>query len=306
MKLILTFILTSSLFVLASSAHASPLSFSVSPAIIEITADSPNDIKKPIQIINEAEETQSFDIKLIPFVPKKAPLNIGEVEFLNIELPIKNFVTIEDESSLTPINELMLRPREQRNLLLHLSIPIDQEQEDSYFSVVFLSKKQSALEEGTNAGTRAYSNIRGGVGVNILLSIGKKEKTDLQVVEFRTAKFIQNGPLAINVKFKNDSKHFIKAGGKIMVTNMFGQKIAILGVPFLNILARSSRSYPPIVFPETFLLGPYTAQLQFNDSPIVLAKTTFYAFPIKQVLLIGLIVIILLVVKKRIEKRFSR
>lgn len=303
---LLLLIASSYLLVAINKALAAPLSFSISPSTFEIEAQSLDEVKTQFQINNETDKILSLDIKLIPFVPKK---DSNKVEFLNLDLPIKEFVVIEDKD--VPLKNLTLQPQETRNLTLHLFIPKIHEPNDYYFSIVFLSNPEQPKAIAINEGElRAYSAISGGIAANVLLAIKEKREEPARVTisEFSTSKFLQSGPAIFSLKIKNEGKHFIKPEGKIILTNFLGQTI-ILDLPSQTILAGENRLYPPIITANAFLLGPYSAQLEF-DSPINPTvdgvKTNFYAFPFKQFLLGILIIILLLKFKKRIKLKLSK
>lgn len=287
---------------------AAPLSLSISPPIIEIIAEAPADIKALIKLTNEANEPVSLKIKFIPFIPQG---ETGEVEFLNLELPIQNLLNVVDEKTLLPLTDLTLRPKESKNLSLHLSLPGEFEPADNYFSVVFLSRGPQSESKPLKETIEAYSEILAGVATNVLLSIRNRNYQDdvraLKIIEFSSPRFLQNGPVSFQVRLKNEGQHFLKPEGKILITNMFGQKIGQLDLPPGNILANSTRAYPRVIFPETFLLGPYLAELKIDSRGVeTTAKTTFYAFPAKQFFGGMLLVVIVLITTSRIKKRLGR
>lgn len=287
---------------------AAPLSLSVSPPLLEITAQPPDEIKAPIQLTNQGEEPVLLEIKLFPFVAKG---ETGEVEFLNIELPIKNLVTIEEEKAQIPLSQMTLRPKESKTLNLRILLTQDQEAADYYFSIVFLSKAEATSATSKTPADQtiqASSLISSGIAVNVLLSIGEKPSSqNLQVLEFTSPKFLQSGPVSFKVRVGNEGQHFVKPTGKILITNMFGQKIGLLDLPTENILANSVRSYSPIIFSEKLLLGPYTAEFKIDPAKGgVTARTTFYAFPVKQFFGGIALIIVALIIRKRVRRRLGR
>ena len=116
---------------------------------------------------------------------------------------------------------------------------------------------------------------------------------------------------------------------------MFGQTIGKIDLLPVNILSNSVRripdslqspaanqkdyanikdiveknQYPVAVWPERFLLGPYTATLNLNltgNGPVFIRKINFFAFPIEYIigiiLIIGIVVFIALRVKTGINR----
>lgn len=284
--------------------YAQELSFSLSPQLVELAPEIPGPLLTPIMLINNSEQKQLFTIKIIPF---EADGNSGQVSFLNIELPIKDNVAVLDND--IPITQITLRPKESKILTLYILAPENPQDGDYYFSVVFLPKIDGPtdIKRGDDQ-IQAYSKIRAGLATNVLLSLGKakNQQPHLKIVKLATENFIEHGPLPITVEIANQGKHFAKVDGQILITNLFGEVIAKLEIPAQNILAQSSRLYPTVVLADKFLIGSYSIKLNLDLPAQGNRHTTFFALPYQRFFGIAIAVIVLLLIKKRVDKRIRR
>lgn len=276
------------------------LSLSVSPPNIELVASSPDNISVPIQITNENKEQIALEIEFMPF-----SIVEEEIEFLNIELPIKHLVAVLDND--VPTNKLNLLPGQSKNLTLALVIPPNEEPRDYYFSIAFISSKLAIPQEKENE-IRAKSFIRGGVAINVLLSIassareaqslGRRIKTEL----FGPS-FVQEGPVELTFKVKNEGIHFTGVSGSVIVTGMGGLTTSKIDIPPQTVLAGMTRDFPLTFNGSDFLLGPYQATLKIYN---IEAKHSFFILPFKKIFGMIIITVISFITIKRVRARVSK
>ena len=179
------------------------------------------------------------------------------------------------------------------------------------------------------------STALGGIATNVLLSIGPKTKTTGAIEDFSTSLFQPEGPVAFSVKIKNTSSHFIYPKAQILITNMFGQTIGKIELLPVNVLSNSIRSLPSreqfvfeaqkqagqldektleklltkdsdmlAIWPEKFLLGPYTATLTvaFSDEgPLYTRSILFIGVPIYIIAGFIIALLLLLAIRTRLK-----
>ncbi len=283
-------------------ASAAPLSLSLDPPIMEISALPPSATTSTLSIQNKGDSSVQLQIQLKSF---KASLENGELEYLNSQDPfIAKHIQILDSG--VPVEGITLGPRQQKNLILNINIPREanisarppatssnQSQtnqagvagevgRDYYFSIIFVS-------QGTADPTSTNSSNQLGIAANVLLSVGSKGIPDGIIEEFSAGHFYESGPVPFTIRIKNKSTHFIKPKGEISIKNMFGQTIGNLDLMNVNILSDSIRAipntiymqelrsrdnpnskakadldfqHPKVLWRENFLLGFYTATLK--------------------------------------------
>jgi hypothetical protein len=297
-------------------AHAQGVSLGISPTVIQIDAKPPASITTPITIENNGDTPLTLQILFKGFT--SSPKQDGHVEYYPEKDP-RSSPEIFEKMQITendhPRSSITLAPGEKKALGFHIGIPKNEPLADYYFSIIFISKADADTSENSASQTPA------GIATNVLLSIGPKGPTTGEVEKFSAPMFLQSGPVPFTVKLKNTSDHLLIPKGEILITNMFGQKIGRVNLLPVNILSKTTRaipdtlqspeatlsaaiteyliennnSQPAAVWPETFLLGPYTAQLTIalsDQGPVFRRTTYFFALPLS--VLIGILLTILL------------
>lgn len=324
-KILSTYIISLALTVVVlaffyTKADAISLSLTVDPTIIRIRATPPADISTSLVIQNLDTEPITLKTILKPFIPSEK--ENGEIKYLISDTSLStetNFlqsIKLYDEDKLLS-SSFVLAPKQRKKLILKLNIPKDYTNSDYYFSVIFLSAPEEKYESN-------QSYISGGVVSNILLSIGKA-KAQGEIEEFNTPAFVKSGPITFDVKIKNKSKNFITPQGRILIKNMFGQTVGNINLTPTNILSNSSRfitnrdqvsknssqhendsEKPKVFWPNSFIIGYYTAELtlSLSDQGPILTKTIhFFAFPIKAVIILIILLTIFIFVANRIKNK---
>ena len=295
-------------------AEASSISLGIYPPIIQVDTTPPASISAPLEIHNLGDDSVQLKIILKPF--KASDSENGQLTYLKDNESFGDDplflqrVKIFDDQDL--IDSLDLAPKQVKKLTLNIEIPSDEPPSDYYFSVIFVSKTQ--LETDLNASQNA-----GGIGTNVLVSIGPKGTTKGAVKEFSAPFWLENGPVPFTVRIANESKHFINPKGEIMIKNMFGQTIGRVDLLPVNILSGTVRAIPsaaggkkPIIdsqaalWPEELLIGPYAATLTLSLSeqgPILKKTIHFIGFPIQIILGVIVVAVILLLIRNKVRKQ---
>jgi hypothetical protein len=331
-------LLTFAFCLLPSKTYAQQSSLTVSPPLIEIEAIPPTSLETPISVKNNSDEEIELQVLLKPFI-QSAKEN-GEVQFLKdtdafpgANKKIAEHIEIRENSR--KITSLTLLPKEKKELDLYVGIDKDEPHSDYYFAVVFLPP---AITSKSNEEDDNGSNIRGGIGINVLLSVGPRNDAKGLIEAFSAPSFLQSGPVPFNVRIKNTGSHYITPTGSVLIENLFGQKIGRITLHQANILTGSSRAFvsdesfkeqlkaqqtaekkgtapivpnttvtnPVVIWPEKFLVGPYTATLRVSLSPKgpeMTRQLRFFAFPGQLLIALVIGIVILIVVKKRVDSR---
>lgn len=314
-------------------ARAQGVSLGISPTIIQIDATPPASINTPITIENNGETPLELQIMLRSFTA--SPKENGHLLYYAQNDPRATpaiFQKIQISENEHPRDSIRLAPHQKKTLVMHIGIPKNESRDDYYFSVVFVTKNTNSPNEESETSEQEETNSQtpAGIATNVLLSIGPKGPTRGEIREFSTPFFREAGPVPFTLRIKNTSDHLITPRGEILIKNMFNQTIGRVNLLPVNILANTTRSlpdtlqspeatlsaaltnyllttpseHPVAVWPETFLLGPYTAQLTIalsEQGPVFRRQIYFFALPLSVLIgiLASLIIIAYLIIRIR-------
>ncbi len=323
---LLLFILLSLFLNLKSPAvaNAQSVDLGIYPPLFQIQTIPPAHIKVPFFIENFQDRPVEVSLSIKPFTASNS--ENGELTYTtdtsSIPDPfLKNRIQVLDNNKET--TQIVLSPKQKKDLTLQIDIPSNEPKGDYYLSIVFSSNGQPL--SGGN-----FSFASGAIASNILLSIGPTGKNQAVIENFSTPLFVTSGPLPFSVRVKNTSDHFLTPKGEIVITNMFGQKIGKVDLLPVNILSNTIRripdslqslsasandynkiktvveknDFPVAVWPEKFLLGPYTATLSLalsDQGPIYTRTVSFFAFPAEYILGILLVIAIVVFIVLRVK-----
>lgn len=330
-------VIISSLFYLGThSVFADTLSLSVSPSIMEITANPSIDVSAPFTLTNSSDQPVTLRIGYKMF-DSGASKN-GIVSFLsNVQtIPgpdqkIFDKIHVVNENNIS-IDSINLGPKQTKKLGLRITLPHGEPASDYYFTLLFIqtSGKENQNTPGTNVeNQKSYSLLQAGIGMNVLLSVGNKEKPVGSIDTYTTSWFHNSGPTLFNLTVHNQGQHFFTAKGTILIRNMFGQTVGKITLPPTIILAGTSRSIasipaisnagsafdlsdentatsPSILWPEKFILGLYTAKLSLSLSdggPVFTRTIHFFGLPLQILVLILVVLVTLLAIFLRVKRR---
>jgi hypothetical protein len=304
---------------------AQTIDLGIYPPIFQVQTITPNDLKLPFFIQNFQDTSVPLTIYLRPFVAD--PSENGNIVFLNdtSSLPdpfLAKRIRVFDEA--VSIQKLVLSPKQKKDLTLEVSLPSNEAKGDYYFSLIFSSDTQSTNNSNS-------SQLSAGIASNILLSIGPVGETKGYIEEFSAPPLISQGPVPFTVRVKNTSDHFITVKGDIVIKNMFGQAIGKVELLPVNILSNTIRRIPdsaqadpnsknyqiikieadkngsPVaIWPEKFLVGPYTADLTLalsESGPLYKRSIIFFAFPLEYLLGIFVIITIICFIAIRVRQK---
>lgn len=328
----------------ATQVGAASFDLSVSPPIFQIELTPPAAVRaqKTLTLENTGDDPLSLHLVYKAFKPLG---DNGELEYLKEGESVGNDPYIIDKVSILAddqaVSTINLPPKTKRDYDLSVAIPKDEPPGDYYFSLLFVSEASGELPQSS------VSQAAGAVAVNVLLSIGPKTRTTGTIEEFSTDFFQNEGPVPFTVKIKNTSNHFIYPQGQIVITNMFGQNIGKIELLPVNILSNSTRSLPSkeqfvalqqlqdaktgktkedvktlqtlktlgtfnssvALWPEKFLLGPYTATMTIalsQEGPVYVRSINFIGVPVS--ILGGFVVatLLILAIGRRLRHRLPR
>lgn len=304
-------------------AQAQSVSLGVQPPIFEVSALPPATIKSDLHIKNFSDTPTTVSIQLKPF--KASNTENGRLTYINDPNTIKTLSQyVHLEKGGQPVTELTIPPDTDIKLTVVMDVPKDQPAKDYYFSIIFIANPDTKDVQIN----QSASKTTGGIATNVLLSIGPFDQTTGSIEEFSAPVFVDKGPLPFTLRVKNSSHHVIAPQGEILISNMFGQTIGKVDLLPVNILSNSVRAIPDTksvetnssaslqstgyrlqepktVWPEKFLIGPYTANLRLllsDSGPVYRRSIHFFALPLQGFLAIIVAIVIVLFLFQRLKK----
>lgn len=277
-------------------ASAQSFSLGIYPPIIQINANPPISIKAPLQVKNFSNQTLKLNIQIKPFAPSTK--NNGDIDILwntpitGADNNITNNFEILDEQG-NHITQITLAPKQTKKMFLHISLPPNEPPSDYYFTLIFIS---NSISNNQNTSTA----LQGGIGVNVLLSIGPTSKIPQGSLEkFFAPLIIGDGPVSIKILVNNPNSFFITPHGNLVIYNMFDQIVGKINLLPVNILENSQRYIPDnksgyldkAVWNEKALFGIYRIKLSLlltPNGPLFEKNIYFIALPIN--IILGIII----------------
>jgi hypothetical protein len=309
--------------ILGQKAFAQSVDLGIYPPVFQIQATAPSDVEIPFSIQNFMDSSIPLTISLKPFTAD--PAENGNITFLDTANSPDPFLQqrIQVLDGDNSIGNLTLSPQQKKDLTLEVQVPGNEPKGDYYLSLVFSSSAENLNNKNSSQATL-------GIASNILLSIGPVGKTSGYIEGFSTPFFVAKGPIPFTLRVKNASDHYITPKGSIVIKNMFGQTIGKVNLLSVNILANTIRripdatqsdpssknyqaikteigknSFPVAIWPEKFLVGPYTAMLTLalsDSGPLFTRTIMFFAFPLEYLIAILLIVGLIIFIAVRVNQ----
>ncbi len=243
--------------------YAEGVSLAISPPLITVQTAWPALIEKAIRLENKGNSTINLDIKFLPFSQRAESSGIPNYQTTPYPDLIKKVQLFDDGDS--PIQEITLSPKQQKDLVLKINLSENENNSDYYFSIVFVSKNTNSnetLKESQNV--TAITTIQPGIATNILLSIFTGKKQPEGIIETYSAPlFATKGPIPFTLTFVNTGSFLLIPQGTILISNMFGQTVGKIPVPPTYVLANTKRNIQ-LSWDEPIIFGPYTATLYLN------------------------------------------
>lgn len=209
--------------------------------------------------------------------------------------------------------QLDLSPRQIENLPITISVPSNAAPGGYYGVIRFTATPPNLKDQGVS--------LSASLGALVLLKVNGAVKEDLSIASFdvskggKTGTLFETAPLSFIERIKNSGNTHEEPTGQVVITDMFGKKIAAVNVnlPSYNVLPQSIRRFEqPLdssVLGNRQLFGRYTAQLKIIYGPnkqSVTATKTFWVIPYT---LIGFGIVILIggfFVLRTMIRRYNR
>lgn len=212
-----------------------------------------------------------------------------------------------------PLAELTLKSKQIREIPLAIDVPVDASP-GGYYCVIRFTGTPPELK-GTGV------SLSASLGALVLLRVNGEAKESMSIEEFsvnykgKTGSFFEVAPLNFVERIKNSGNIHEQPSGTISITDMFGKKVATLGVNSTanNVLPQSIRKFEqPLdssIIGNKILFGRYHADLKitYGDTKQVITKSIeFWVIPYTLIAVSILALIVAFIVLRFLIKRYNR
>jgi hypothetical protein len=264
----------------------------IAPPVINLTANPGQVIKTQISLRDISNDKLRVTSQINDFEAAgedgtpKILLDAGEVS----PFSIKTWVA--------PLPQLLLEPRQIRNLPVTITVPANAAP-GGYYGVVRFTATPPELE-GTGV------SLAASLGSLVLIRVNGAAKEKIEIADFsvskngKTGSMFESAPIQFIQRLKNTGNVFDQPSGQVTVDDMFGKRVGTVNVnlPPRNVLPASTRKFEQpfdkSVIGDKRLFGKYTANLTIkygSTKQTITESITFYIIPYK---LIGIALAVLI------------
>lgn len=248
------------------------------PPKLELFANPGDTINESIRLTNDSTLPQTFGILVEDF------RSTGEEG--QVVLEESGTETYSLQSWIKPSTPaIVVQPGEEIIFPFSIIVPKDAEPGGHYASILF--------QMGGSEVTPGVTSVRSRIGALILLRISGDVREDSQIENFSVPKYSQRGPIDFTLRVKNNGTTHIRPKGTIIVTNIFGKKVAEIPLTGYNVFPGAIRKMDTTWEKEN-LFGVYTATLVATYGQQNLPLTAVTTFTVASyvsliILVVGLI-----------------
>lgn len=189
--------------------------------------------------------------------------------------------------------QLRLIPKEVKAMKITINVPANASPGGHYAAIRFTATPPELKSSGVSLSTS--------LGALILLTVKGDVKESMSIKDFsvnkdgKNGKIFQSAPLGFTERLENKGNIHEEPAGLVTITNMFGKKIATLGInqPPRNVLPASTRKFDQkldkTVIGTKKLFGRYTAKLEVTygkNKQKVSSTITFWVIPWKLIAIV--------------------
>ncbi|KKR17864.1 MAG: hypothetical protein UU65_C0004G0087 [candidate division CPR2 bacterium GW2011_GWC1_41_48] len=264
----------------------------VVPPNFELYANPGEGITEKLRVKNESSVQSTFQIVVEDF---KAQGEDGGVELVDKEQSNSTFSLakwIEPD-----VKTLTLGPGEEKALNFRVNVPKDAEPGGHYASILV------SMGGDGNLNTSGAS-VASRIGSLVLLRVSGNVKEETTVESFTAPKYSEKAPVNFGLRVKNAGNNHVRPKGTIVITDIFGRKVAEVPLNGLNVLPNNTiRKMDTEWKHDGLLANRYTATLVATygqqNKPLS-ASVSFIVFPkpLAAATAVGIVVLGLVVVKR--------
>jgi hypothetical protein len=265
----------------------------IQPIKISHTLNPGEEVKGVISLSN-ASDDEEVEVQTIveDFIPAAGSSNVqfvGRSEGLST---VRDWITLDIPPSFT------FKQGEAKEVSYTIKAPANAEP-GGHFGVMFFKALRKSDSGQLKIGTQ--------VGILLFVTIPGNHLQKGKILDFHVAPFVNGDALIpFNIKFENTGTVHFEPKGTIVITNMFGRKVADVPVEGQVVLPSGVRDIPVGWHVVGFLFGRYKASLTIvdpNGEVLTGGTVVFYTAPVWYVINFIASVIVLWLVLRFLKKK---
>jgi len=296
---------------LQAKAEPSGQALSISPPVLELSADPGQSVTASIKLTNISSGDLLIKNQINDFGAKN---ETGE----------PNIIFNEAESTSYSLHNWVVAPapfiiksKQSKTVDFQINVPKDAEP-GGHYAVFRFTGQAPELEETGVA-------LSASLGSLVLLKVSGDVKEQATVSDFYSSNdqfqkqwFFENSPINFLERIKNEGNTHINPTGTIEIFDIFNRKVDTLPV---NGNLSDPKNKPRAILPNSvrrfeqtlnkaWLFGPYTAKLKLaygdQNKNVLTSSSVFWVVPYKLILTVLLIAIVLILLIRFLNKRYKQ
>jgi hypothetical protein len=227
------------------AAFAQGLPVAIETTRIEITGYPGESVSSSFPFWNGTDEFLPVHLETADFAPQDEEGHVAVGAKIPEGNSIKEWIHPE-------LNDFAVAPTTEFDMRFRVDIPATADP-GTHYGVLLVSTAPVGKAGG------AATQVK--IGPIILVRVLGDVKEKLTLESLSVPRFIQEPPVAIEARFRNEGTVHVAPNGDIEVRNMFGALVATGTLPVRNVLPGAIRKVEASVG-EGFWLGPYTIVLR--------------------------------------------
>lgn len=221
-------------------------------------------------------------------------------------------------------SELLLNAKQLKKLPITINIPSNASPGGYYGTIRFTATapelKDTGVSLSASLGALLMIRVKGEAKEELSIkdffasNIDTRDENDIEV-SGKVSNFFESAPIQFNQRLTNTGNVYEQPSGLVTITDMFGKKIATLGInqPPRQILPDSTRKFTQLldksVIGNKILFGRYKADLNVvygDNKQTINSSLTFWVIPYRTILAIITAIIVLFIILRSSIKRYNK
>ena len=250
------------------AAHAVSTGLTIQPIKVSVTLNPGDNMADVIHITNSSDGDVNVDITVQDFVP------VAGQDSLKFVGKAPGVTSVADWITIPGSHALVFKQGESKDVPYSIVAPANAEP-GGHFGAIFF--------KATPAGQTGTLKVGTQVGMLVLVTIPGSHLEKGQILDFKAPSFVQQGPVSFTMKFQNTGTVHFEPKGKIVISNMFGKKVAEVPIQGQIVLPTSIKDLGFDWNVTGILLGKYTAAATVVDGEgtvLTTKEVSFWAVPV--------------------------